>query len=161
MTFKRTFTLLVLFVPITLSFDQFSMGLPSKDDLDQVQTQAPEVDCDSIDDDASTDEESTLPLGQIQFTGFEGLTKPRTAPLPESGNLMIFSSSFVQLNRAVGFQWRSALKQSLLFLSLQHGYAMTQPKTRRELSGAFLRDYLRSVAALGAGQMGEDFSPTI
>ncbi|HEX8282583.1 MAG TPA: hypothetical protein VF588_04475 [Pyrinomonadaceae bacterium] len=46
------------------------------------------------------------------------------------------------------FRWRAAVEQSLLFLSVQHGYALTQPKTRRDLSGNFLRDYIRSVRSL-------------
>lgn len=46
------------------------------------------------------------------------------------------------------FQWGSALKQTLLFLSVQHGYALTQPKTRRDLHGPFLKDYFRSVRSL-------------
>jgi hypothetical protein len=46
------------------------------------------------------------------------------------------------------FHWRSALGQTLLFLSVQHGYALTQPKTRRDLHGPFFRDYFRSVRSL-------------
>ena len=38
------------------------------------------------------------------------------------------------------FHWLSAIKQSLLFLGVQHGYAMTQPKTRRDLKGPYLND---------------------
>ena len=48
-----------------------------------------------------------------------------------------------------GFRWRAATEQTLLFLSIQHGYALTQPKTRRDLSGHFFRDYFRSVASTG------------
>lgn len=47
-----------------------------------------------------------------------------------------------------GFRWGAAVKQSLLFLSIQHGYAMTQPKTRRDMHGPFFKDYFRSVRAL-------------
>lgn len=47
-----------------------------------------------------------------------------------------------------GFQWRSAIGQSLLFLAVQHGYAFTQEKTRRELKGNFFRDYVKSVKSL-------------
>jgi hypothetical protein len=47
-----------------------------------------------------------------------------------------------------GFRWGSAVRQSLLFLSVQHGYALTQPKTRRDLHGPFFKDYFRSVRAL-------------
>ncbi len=47
-----------------------------------------------------------------------------------------------------GFQWRSAFKQSLMFLAIQHGYAFTQAKTRRELKGNFFGDYIKSVKSL-------------
>jgi hypothetical protein len=46
------------------------------------------------------------------------------------------------------FRWKSATGQALLFLAVQHGYAFTQPKTRRDLSGPFFRDYIRSVKSL-------------
>ena len=46
------------------------------------------------------------------------------------------------------FHWSAALKQSLIFLGVQHGYALTQPKTRRDLKGAFFKDYTSSVASL-------------
>jgi len=49
---------------------------------------------------------------------------------------------------SAGFRWRSAISQQLLFLAVQHGYALTQPKTRRELRGAFVQDYFDSVASL-------------
>ena len=46
------------------------------------------------------------------------------------------------------FDWSAAIKQSLIFLGVQHGYAMTQPKTRRDLRGAFFKDYVRSFKSL-------------
>jgi hypothetical protein len=46
------------------------------------------------------------------------------------------------------FDWSAATKQSLLFLGVQHGYGMTQPKTRHALKGPFFRDYFDSVKAL-------------
>jgi len=46
------------------------------------------------------------------------------------------------------FHWLTAIKQSSLFLGVQHGYAMTQPKTRRDLKGPFFKDYVRSVKSL-------------
>lgn len=48
-----------------------------------------------------------------------------------------------------GFKWRSALKQYLLFLAVEHGFDLTQEKTRRELKGPFIKDYFRSVKGLG------------
>lgn len=57
------------------------------------------------------------------------------------------------------FHWGAAFKQSLLFLSIQHGYALTQPKTRRELGGNFFKDYARSVRSLhGWGDGGRFFT---
>lgn len=47
-----------------------------------------------------------------------------------------------------GFNWTGAVKQSLMFLAVQHSYAVTQPKTRDALKGPFFRDYFRSVRAL-------------
>ena len=47
-----------------------------------------------------------------------------------------------------GFHWSGALQQSLLLLGVQHGYAMTQAKTRRALRGPFLKDYFKSVSNL-------------
>jgi hypothetical protein len=46
------------------------------------------------------------------------------------------------------FHWLTAIKQSLIFLGVQHGYAFTQPKTRRDLKGPFFKDYARSVKSL-------------
>ena len=48
-----------------------------------------------------------------------------------------------------GFGWRAATEQTALFLGIQHGYALTQPKTRRDLHGPFFKDYFRSVASIG------------
>ncbi|HEV7902332.1 MAG TPA: hypothetical protein VGO96_00720 [Pyrinomonadaceae bacterium] len=57
------------------------------------------------------------------------------------------------------FRWGAAFEQSLLFLSVQHGYALTQPKTRRELGGNFFKDYARSVRSLhGWGDGGRFFT---
>ena len=50
--------------------------------------------------------------------------------------------------RVEGFRWRAAVEQTMLFLSVQHGYAFTQPKTRRDLHGPFFKDYFRSVRSL-------------
>ena len=55
------------------------------------------------------------------------------------------------------FRWGPALEQSLLFLSVQHGYALTQPKTRRDLRGPFLKDYFASVRALHGWRDGGKF----
>lgn len=55
------------------------------------------------------------------------------------------------------FNWASAIQQSLIFLGVQHGYAMTQPKTRQDLKGPFFKDYLRSVKSLHGWDDGGKF----
>jgi len=55
------------------------------------------------------------------------------------------------------FQWSPAIKESLLFLGVQHGYALTQPKTRRDLHGSFFGDYVRSVKSLRGWEDGGRF----
>lgn len=56
-----------------------------------------------------------------------------------------------------GFRWRPALQQAFLFLAVQHGYAMTQPKTREALKGKFFRDYVESVKSLRGWEDGGRF----
>jgi len=46
------------------------------------------------------------------------------------------------------FDWSSAIKQSMFFLAVQHGYAVTQPKTQTALKGPFFQDYFDSVRSL-------------
>ena len=46
------------------------------------------------------------------------------------------------------FHWKPALIQSGIFLGIQHGFRMTQAKTRRELNGPFFRDWGESVKGL-------------
>lgn len=48
-----------------------------------------------------------------------------------------------------GFKYRAAITQSLMFLGVQHGYAILgQAKTRRALKGKFFKDYADSVKSL-------------
>ena len=56
-----------------------------------------------------------------------------------------------------GIDWKSAFKQSLLFLGIQHGYAFTQAKTRRALKGNFFKDYIDSVKSLHGWEDGGRF----
>ena len=55
------------------------------------------------------------------------------------------------------FHWLTAIKQSLIFLGVQHGYALTQPKTRRDLKGPFFKDYVRSIKSLHGWEDGGRF----
>jgi hypothetical protein len=42
------------------------------------------------------------------------------------------------------FAWKAALLQSALFLGVEHGFRLTQGKTREELKGSFFGDYASS-----------------
>jgi hypothetical protein len=69
-------------------------------------------------------------------------THPRALPASGEDDADLFNGEERK------FQWSSAIKQSLVFLGVQHSYAMTQPKTRRDLKGPFIKDYFRSVKSL-------------
>jgi hypothetical protein len=43
------------------------------------------------------------------------------------------------------FEWEPAILQSALFLGIEHGFRLTQAKTREELRGPFFSDYFKSV----------------
>ncbi|MBN8729498.1 MAG: hypothetical protein J0L64_03085 [Acidobacteria bacterium] len=56
------------------------------------------------------------------------------------------------------FDWGSALKQSVLFLGVQHGFRIaTEPGTRLALKGPFLRDYARSASGVRGWGDGDPF----
>lgn len=57
-----------------------------------------------------------------------------------------------------GFQWGPALTQSGFFLAIQHGFRIaTEPGTRADLKGPFLRDYGRAVKGLSGWGDGDPF----
>lgn len=58
---------------------------------------------------------------------------------------------------STGFRWGPAIRQSLMFLGFQHGYGLTQPKTRRALKGKFFKDYFSSVKSLRGWDDGGKF----
>ncbi len=55
------------------------------------------------------------------------------------------------------FHWKPALIESGVFLGLQHGFRLTQEKTRRELGGPFFRDWGQSIKNLRGWEDGDDF----
>lgn len=73
---------------------------------------------------------------------------PATSPDDEKSFASTDDAANPQNGKAGGFHWRSAIGQSLLFLGIQHGYAVTQPKTREALKGKFWKDYALSVKSL-------------
>jgi hypothetical protein len=81
-----------------------------------------------------------------------------SSALPEAWNHVQQQAPLIGGNGHARFRWKPALKQSLLFLAVQHGYAVTaQDKTRRELAGPFFKDYFKSVASLGGWKDGGRF----
>ena len=46
------------------------------------------------------------------------------------------------------FDWQNAASQSLFFLGMEHGFRLTQAKTRHELKGPFFPDWKESVAGV-------------
>ncbi|MBA3241537.1 MAG: hypothetical protein H0T60_09975 [Acidobacteria bacterium] len=95
--------------------------------------------------------------GDVAPPATEGNAAPRSDEpevILDPGEIVDDAPS-VELHR--GFHWKSATKQSLLFLAVQHGYALTQPKTRRDLKGPFFRDYFRSVKSLSKWEDGGRF----
>ena len=91
--------------------------------------------------------------GRFTRSGRKSRPRTRTFPAPRGGGRRRPAGRFRRRAGAgegrPGFRWQAATEQTLLFLSIQHGYAFTQPKTRRDLSGPFFRDYFRSVASIG------------
>ena len=61
-------------------------------------------------------------------------------------------------DRAEGFQWKTALAQSGLFLGVQHAGRMVQSKTRRELAGPFWSDYFESAASIHTWNDGDSIA---
>lgn len=56
------------------------------------------------------------------------------------------------------FHWKSAILQSILIQSVQHGYAVAvQEKTRRELKGPWFKDWFKSVRGLRGWDDGNKF----
>jgi hypothetical protein len=53
-----------------------------------------------------------------------------------------------EVKRSAGFRWGPALKQSFLFLSIEHSVRLTQAKTRSEFQGEFLEDYWTSIKGI-------------
>ncbi len=57
-----------------------------------------------------------------------------------------------------GFQWEPALRQAGFFLGIMHAWRLaTEPGTRAELRGPFLRDYFSSVKGLHGWGDGDPF----
>ncbi|HZO56819.1 MAG TPA: hypothetical protein VFB63_29180 [Bryobacteraceae bacterium] len=56
------------------------------------------------------------------------------------------------------FQWKPALRQSALFLGIQHAFRFaTEPGSRAAMRGPFVRDYVRSVKGMSGWRDGDPF----
>jgi hypothetical protein len=56
------------------------------------------------------------------------------------------------------FHWKSAIKQSLLFLAISHAFRFsTEPSTRADMKGPFWSDYFHSVKNLRGWGDGDEF----
>jgi len=84
-------------------------------------------------------------------------SSPTSTPLIRHRQYNEVAPVRAKLTGEQSFHWSMAIKQSLLFLGVQHGYAMTQPKTRRDLKGPFFKDYVRSVKSLHGWEDGGRF----
>jgi len=81
-------------------------------------------------------------------------TRPRQL-IPETPSQQTLSSDPEQSR---GFQWFSAIKETLFFTTIQHSVRIAGgPKTRRELQGPFFKDYFRSVRNLRGWDDGNSF----
>jgi hypothetical protein len=87
----------------------------------------------------------TLPLKALKHRPSPFITFLESSP---ASTPLIPNREQEKLASDQSFHWLTAIKQSLLLLGVQHGYAMTQPKTRRDLKGPFFKDYFRSVKSL-------------
>jgi hypothetical protein len=98
--------------------------------------------------------EPAMPAGdgsrkKFRFPSLDYLPK---APTPASGSVTgsaeSDSTGYTVAQEVVvdrRFNWRPALVQSGIFLALQHGFRMTEEKTRRELDGPFFADWKASI----------------
>ncbi len=58
----------------------------------------------------------------------------------------------------IGFDWRSAFKQSMLFLTIMHAFRLaTEDGTRAELKGPFFKDYFTALKNLKGWHDGDPF----
>ena len=63
-----------------------------------------------------------------------------------------------QWGENAGFQWQSALRQSLYFLGIQHAFRLaTEEGTRADLKGPFFKDYVKSLKSLRGWEDGDGF----
>jgi hypothetical protein len=82
-----------------------------------------------------------------------------TSTLPSSTVAQPLSDTPPQASEIapVRFDWQEATLQSFLLLSVEHGFRLTQKKTRRELGGPFFKDWMDSVKGVNGWGDGDSF----
>lgn len=62
-----------------------------------------------------------------------------------------------EVERREGFRWGPALRQSFLFLSIEHSLRLTQAKTREQFQGKFFRNYWSCIKSIRGWGDGDSF----
>lgn len=95
--------------------------------------------------------DNAKPLGRKAPTDGSPATKQPTETTETS-------AAAPQPDETGGIGWRKTIRQSLLFLAIEHGFRLaTEPGTRAELKGPFFRDWFDSVAHLRGWRDGDPF----
>jgi hypothetical protein len=82
----------------------------------------------------------------------------QTNPSGASGDTQLPQFNDERWSKRGGFNWDGALKQSFLFLGVQHAFRLaTEEGTRAELKGPFFKDYFRSLRSLRGWGDGDPF----
>jgi hypothetical protein len=82
----------------------------------------------------------------------------QTNPSEASGDLQLPQFKDGGWGKRDGFNWDRALKQSFLFLGVQHGFRLaTEAGTRADLKGPFFKDYFRALRSLRGWGDGDPF----
>jgi len=82
--------------------------------------------------------------------------KKHTGPSPEIDDETADDDD-TSVDTTPRFHWKAAFAQSGLFLAIQHGIRMTQPKTRDLLGGPFFRNWGKSFTNLHGWGDGDNF----
>jgi hypothetical protein len=88
-----------------------------------------------------------LPPEDPKISGDGRKTDPAADSDDDDGKARIVSTA--------KFHWRAAIRESLVFLGIQHAFRLTQARTQRELGGPFFRDWGRSVKGLRGWRDGD------
>lgn len=133
--------LVVLPLPIGVSAQSLPAVTPTTEVVGSSPTELPRT--------TAAPNEKLEPAEQAEQAKRNGL------PSPSPTNS---SPTVPQSDPTNGFRWRSALKQSLLFLAVEHGFRFaTEPGTRADLKGPFFRDWFESASNLRGWRDGDPF----